>query len=324
MKAVLASAFACQAVYAIYNQNVYDQTAEGFSVSWEDSEDSTAEFYKVSVVDRSTGEEVANDEVGDLEAHFSSLSSATVYDIKIEGFTSDIDGNPISAGGQNQVEARTDGSKAWITGNWTTGAQGMVMWPINSGDTKQCGRAFNFMLPCDNIDLLDLGVGDNVGVEKSSNSSMAIYVGSKANLSYIQWVALGQGCPWDTYTENDFVVESFDGYDSISDVNTEPNVAASWSQTPGKTVNQLIVDITPEQMVDCSPSVEIDIPCEVNHVGGWSMDVEGGYDNNSGVSSFVGSLSNDWINQVGFTYEFADECSHNATVTISYNVRRGN
>lgn len=312
---VLASAFACQAVYAIYNQKVYDITDDGFSVSWEDSETSNAEFYKISVVDRQTQEEAASDEVGDLEAHFSSLASATVFDVKIEGWN-----GTASTGGQNQVEARTNGSGAWITGNWTTGAQGMVMWPLDNGES--CGRSFNFMLPCDNIDMLDLGIGDNVGLEKSSNSSMAIYVGKKAHLSYIQWVALGDSCDWSTYTSDQFTVESFDGYEEKEDI-VDTNVAASWSQSPGRTVNQVIVDIDESQRQDCAPQVKLSIPCEVTQMGGWSMTMEGGeFDSSSGSTEFVGTLDSEWINSAGFMYEFDDECEHEAVVSVVYHVRR--
>lgn len=309
----LASLLAFKSVYAIYNQKAYDFTNDGFSVSW-DSHDDGRDFFRLTVLDQAN-EVVSEVDIDTNSATFSDLAPYAQYNVQINSWNAT---SNEAIGGGNRVHALTGGSGAWITSHWGAGAQGYVMWDSEEG---ACGQAFNFMLPCDSIAMLDLGVGNNVGVEKSSNSSMSIFVGRKTHYSFIQWVAFGE-CDWDSYVPEDFVVESFDGYDQV-EAEVEISHDGSWSQTPDHTTNNISFDYTDDQAQDCAPTWKLEIPCEVKLIQSWNSQIDedsGVFDGTSTV--FTGTADSDWIRHLGFIYEFADECVHDPVATVISSVRR--
>lgn len=315
---ILSSALVAKA-YAIYNQKYSGATESSFSVTWEDYDHSMADSYRVTATGRGDGTstEVTTGDASVKSATFEDLMEASIYDVTIQAWNATADA---AIGGHNGLEARTQGSGAFITGNWTTGAHGLVMWPIS--DEKVCGRAFNFLLPCPQTEMVDLGVSDMVTVQKSSNDSMSIYVSNKAHLSYINWVAFGSACNWDSYIPEDFIVESFQGYEE-KEASSNFTVNASWPSHTGAQVTQISVSVDEAYRTDCAPDFRISIPCDASHVGGWSFVLDEGTGEYDGsATTFTGTLSNDWISEFGFSFgsDLEEDCT--PEVFIVYQERR--
>jgi hypothetical protein len=325
----LSAALASQSVYSIYNMQSSSNTDDSFQLTWADHNRGDdvepiydADYYQVSVTNRQTGEEVDSQQSMERSIEFSGLESATIYDINIAAMNQ-TSGLEISS---NRFEARTNGEGVSITSTWESGAQGNMFWPMQSINKKgidesRCGTGVTFTVPCATNDMISLGVGDNVSILDSTNTTMTLRVSKKSGLNYINWVSFGQGCEWGEYTPEDFSISEFSAYEDAT-MDVEPSTVNSWVQNPGFTMNQVIIDIPEEMRSDCAPSISVSVNCEVTvGQGGWSLDHDEGsgeFDAKTGVATISGIPSNDHITQVGVAYEFSDECDGTPSVSITY------
>lgn len=315
---LLTSTFALKSTLAIYNIQVENQTDDGFSVNWQD-DNPAGDYYQVELVDRFSQESVNTVETPELNADFTGLEGASIFDVIVRPMNG-TDQSPINDG--NRAEARTNGQRVIVSHEWGTGAQGYVLWNLPAEEDNSCGSSFSFGHPCDSADFFSLGVGDTVGVQNEGNQTMKIHVANKANLNQIQWVAFGASCNWTAFAPEDYTVESFSGYAQTTVELSYTN--ATWQQFPGQTVRQLSIEIPEEYRQDCAPTATIDINCEATQVGGWSFELDegtGAFDESSGISSFSGTMSNDWIPSFGFSYSSSDECADVPVVTLNYQAR---
>jgi len=326
-----ALALACQPVYSIYNMQASSSSDTSVTINWSDhnrGDDSEpvydADYYQVTVTDRASGEQVDSQQSDwrDQSATFDNLAPATIYDINIAAMNQ-TSGLEI---GSNKLEARTNGQGVSITSTWDSGAQGNMFWSLaSSGDSSRCGTGVTFTVPCATNDMISLGVGDNVAILDSSNTTMTLRVSKKSGLNYINWVSFGQSCNWTSFETDDFSVSEFTAYDDQTQV-VEPTAVNQWSQQEGHTMNQVIIDIPEEMRSDCAPQVTVRVPCEVTlGQGGWSLDHSDGsgeFNARDGFSVITGVPSNDHITQVGVAYEFADECEHVPEVSVTFSAPR--
>lgn len=315
---LLTFSLALKSSLAIYNIQVGNQTADAFSVKWQDDNPS-GDYYQVELVNRFSQESVDAVETPNTYAEFTGLEGASIFDVIVRPMNG-TDQTPINDG--NRAEARTNGQRVIVSQEWGTGAQGYVLWNLPSEEDNSCGTSFSFGHPCDNADFFSLGVGDTVGVQNEGNQTLKVHVANKAGLNQIQWVAFGAACNWTAFAAEDYVIEPFSGYAQTTVELSYTNT--TWQQVPGQTVRQLTIDIPEEYRQDCAPTATIDVNCESTVVGGWSFDLDentGVFDENTGIASFSGSMSNDWIPSFGFTYSSSDECADEPVVTLNYQAR---
>lgn len=313
---ILTTTLAIKSTFSIYNIIVSDKSEDGFMVNWEDS-NPAGDYYKVSVIDRMTQETIDAQETSEMGASFTGLESASIFDIVVQPMNA-TDSSAINDG--NRAEARTNGNRVIISSEWGSGAQGYVLWDLP--EAGSCGSAFNFAVPCEDAEWFSLGVGETVGVVKNSNSSMTVHASNKANLDRVQWAAFGASCNWTAYAAEDFTFEAIAGYEEFSEEVSFQN--HTWTQVPGYTVRQLVIDVPEEMRQDCAPTASISVNCESTVVGGWSFNLDEGtgvFDEGTGSVNFSGSLTNDWISSFGFTYQSSDDCDDQPVVTINYQSR---
>lgn len=322
----ISSVLAARSVYSIYNMQSSMQTEDGVTLSWQDHNHGTeeepvysADNYVVSVFDRATGEEVASETTGDRSVEISGLQAAHIYDVNISGMNA-TSGLELAS---NRFETRTNGQGVSIGSFWDSGASGDMFWSLSSAGA--CGTGVEFTVPCETNDLISLGVGENVHMISSNNRTVRMRVSSKSGLDHINWVSFGEQCAWGEYLPEQFIISEFSAYDEVTE-SVDPAGVSSWPSRPGFTTNQVRVDLPDNTHSDCAPKVSIRIPCEVSIAhGGWSLthsEGSGEYDASEGASYITGVADNDYITAVGVAYEFADDCAHDAEVSITYSVPR--
>lgn len=319
--AAVSSLLAAGPVYSIYNMQTTDRTETSLSLSWEDhnltpdGEEPTfaADYYQVVAVERATQAEAANEETLNLSVDLADLQPFKMYDITISGMNA----TSSEAISSNRMSARTNGQGASVSSTWDSGAQGDLFWNIPS--TPSCGTGVEFTVPCATNDLISLGVGENVHVLSSTNTTMRIRVSHKAGLDHINWVSFGEACDWADFSEDMYVVSEFAAYEETVETIT-PTAINSWSNGGNGTVNQVIIDLPESSRADCSPSVEVRLDgCEASFAhGGWSMATE--FVTEGGSTVISGRPGNDYITQVGVAYSVDAECGAEPEVVLSYSV----
>ena len=149
--------------FSVQNLQFSGQTADSFTVSWDDIANYTDSF-TVSLVDYNSHQSLLDDTTSASTYTFSGLDEATIYRVNVALGT----GNDTY--GQAGGIGRTEGEGAFLTQSWPNGAMGNVLWPV----ATSCAYSFSISFGCE-LDFFGVSA-DIERISKNTNSKMLFFM----------------------------------------------------------------------------------------------------------------------------------------------------